>query len=186
MPTNPFINTAISEFDKAIAHLNEEFARLQVGRANPALIEGIMVEAYGSSQPLKNMANISVPEPKTLQVQPWDKSVMGTVEKAILQADIGLNPVNTGAALMITIPALTEERRKELVKIVNKLSEEARISIRTARQTAHSKFKSMVQEKTITQDDAAGGEKKLQEKVDSYNGKVAELAKAKEESVMTV
>jgi len=186
MSTDPYIQTAITDFEKALSHLNDEFSRLQIGRANPSLVEHIMVEAYGAQQPLKNMANISVPDPKTLQIQPWDKSVMRDIEKAIQQADLGLNPVNNGAAILLAIPPLTEERRKEIVKIVHKLAEDARISIRNIRQTAHSKFKQMAQDKEITEDEATGAEKKLQEKVDDYNNKVADAAKAKEEAVMTV
>ena len=186
MSTDPFIQAAVSDFEKALNHMNDEFSRLQIGRANPSLIEHISVEAYGSQQPLKNMANISVPDPKTLHIQPWDKSVMRDIEKAIQTAGLGLNPVNNGVAILLTIPPLTEERRKDIVKIVHQLAEEARISIRNARQTAHSTFKQMSQNKEITEDDATGAEKRLQEKVDDYNKQVAEAAKTKEEAVMTV
>ncbi len=186
MSTDPFIQAAASEFEKAFSHMNQEFSRLQVGRANPSLVEHLQVESYGAQQPLKNVANISVPDPKTLQIQPWDKSILGTIEKAIQAAGLGLNPVNNGTAVLINIPPLTEERRKEIVKIVHHLAEEARISIRNARQTAHSKFKQMAQDKQITEDDAISAEKRLQEKVDDYNKQVAEAAKAKEEAVMTV
>lgn len=186
MPTTPHMNAALAAFDSAIARLNEEFSKLQVGRANPALLEGIMVESYGSMQPIKNMANISVPEPKTLQVQPWDKSMLGPIEKAILNANLGLNPVNNGAALLVNIPALTEERRRDLVKVVGSLAEDAKISIRTARQNAINKFKAQANDKEITEDQSKGAQNKLQEKVDEYNAKVVELAKAKEASIMTV
>jgi ribosome recycling factor len=186
MSTDPLIQAAISDFEKALSHLTDEYSRLQIGRANPSLVEHIMVTAYGAQQPLKNMANISVPDAKTLQIQPWDKSVMRDVEKAIQQADLGLNPVNNGVAILLAIPPLTEERRKEIVKIVHKLEEDARISIRNARQTAHSKFKQMSQDKIITEDEASGAEKRLQEKVDDYNNKIADTSKSKEEAVMTV
>jgi ribosome recycling factor len=186
MSADPYIQVAIQEFDKTIAHLNDEYSRLQVGRANASLVEHIMVDSYGSLQPLKNLANISVPEAMTLQIQPWDKGMMAPIEKAIQQSDLGLNPINNGAAILLNVPALTEERRKDLVKIVGKFAEEARISIRNARQTAHSKFKSLASDKTISEDDAKGAEKKLQDKVDASNVKVAELAKAKEEGIMTV
>lgn len=186
MSTEPFIQTAVSDFEKALAHLNDEFSRLQVGRANPSLVEHVLVEAYGAKQPLKNMANISVPDPKTLQIQPWDRSLLGAVEKAILQSDLGLNPVNNGVSILLNIPTLTEERRRDIVKIVNKLAEEARISVRNIRQTAHAKFKQMAQDKQITEDEVTGAEKRLQEKVDAYNGKIGEAAKKKEEMVMTV
>lgn len=184
--TQQTIDACVAEFDKTLLHLKDEFSRLQVGRANPALVESVMVEAYGSTQPLKNLANISVPDPKTLQIQPWDKSVMASVEKAIMQANLGLNPVNNGVALLVNIPPLTEERRRELVKVVHQLAEEARISIRNARQVAHAKFKAQAQSKEITEDEATGAEKRLQAKVDDYNGKVAEAAKAKEDAVMKV
>ncbi len=186
MSTDPYIQTAIADFEKTLKHLNDEFSRLQVGRANPSLIEHLMVESYGAQQPIKNVANISVPDPKTLQIQPWDKASLGTIEKAIQQSDLGLNPINNGTAILLNIPPLTEERRKEIVKIVHKLAEDSRISIRNARQTAHSKFKQLAHDKEITEDEATGAEKKLQEKVDDYNNKVAEAAKAKEEAVMTV
>jgi ribosome recycling factor len=184
--TQQYIDAAVADFEKTVAHLHDEFSRLQVGRANPALVESVMIDAYGSSQPLKNMANISVPDSKTLQIQPWDKSVMGAIEKGILQANLGLNPVNNGAGIIISIPALTEERRKDLVKVVHKLAEDAKISIRNARQVAHAKFKSLSQDKEITEDEVTGAEKQLQTKVDEYNGKVVDAAKAKEEGVMTV
>lgn len=186
MPTSPFIDVAVKEFEKALHHLQEEFSRLQAGRANPALVEPIMVDAYGTLQPIKNVANISVPDAKTLQIQPWDRSVMPAIEKAIQQSDLGLNPVNNGVTLLLVIPQLTEERRRDLVKIVNRLAEEARISIRNGRQTAHAKFKQMQQEKQITEDEAKGGEKRLQDKVDHYNNQVADLVKAKEASILTV
>lgn len=178
--------TAAQDFEKSLHHLQEEFSRLQVGRANPSLVEHIMVEAYGGQQPIKNLASINVPEARSLSIQPWDKSVLADIEKAISASGLGLNPINNGSALLINIPSLTEERRKELAKIVHTLAEEARISIRGARQNAHSKFKSLQQEKKITEDEATGAEKKLQEKVDEVNKKVADLAKAKEEAVMTV
>lgn len=182
----PALQAAAQDFEKTLKHLQEEFSRLQVGRANPSLVEHLMVEAYGGQQPIKNLASINVPEARSLSIQPWDKSVLGAIEKAILISGLGLNPINNGAALLINIPSLTEERRKELVKIVHTLAEEARISIRGARQNAHGAFKTMQQNKQITEDEATGAEKKLQEKVDEYNKKVADMAKAKEEAVMTV
>jgi ribosome recycling factor len=186
MSTDASIQNAVTEFDKTLKHLGEEFGRLQIGRANPSLVEHCMVEAYGMQQPLRNLANISVPDAKTLQIQPWDKSVMAAVEKAIQMANLNLNPVNRGDAILINIPPLTEERRKELVTIVHRLAEEARISVRNIRQTVHAKFKTMSQEKQITEDEAKGAEKKLQDKVDQANQKVEELTKHKEEAIMTV
>lgn len=186
MSTDAAIQLAVTEFDKTLKHLGEEFGRLQIGRANPSLVEHCMVEAYGMQQPLRNLANISVPDAKTLQIQPWDKSVMGAVEKSIQMANLNLNPVNRGDAILINIPPLTEERRKELVKIVHRLSEESRISVRNIRQTAHAKFKTLAQEKNITEDEAKGAEKRLQDKVDQTNEKISEMAVAKEQAILTI
>ncbi|MFA5843125.1 MAG: ribosome recycling factor [Candidatus Gracilibacteria bacterium] len=186
MLTDPVIAIAVAEFEKVLNHLKEEFSRLQVGRANAALVEHVMVEAYGSVQPLKNVASISVPDAKTIQIQPWDRSILSAVEKAIQVSDLGLNPVNRGIAILLNIPALTEERRRDLVKVVNTLAENTRISVRNIRQTAHSKFKEMKQNKQISEDEETGAQKQLQTKVDEANAKIMEMAKAKEEGVMTV
>lgn len=186
MSIDSVLQTALSDFEKALSHLNQEFGRLQVGQASPSLVEHLMIEAYGSHQPLKNVASVSVPDPRTLQIQPWDKSILGAVERAIQISDLHLNPINNGLAILLNIPQLTEERRKELVKVVHRLTEEARIAIRNSRQDALSRLKQLSQAKEITEDQLTGAEKRLQEKVDDYNGKVAELAKKKEESVMKV
>lgn len=172
--------------DKAYKHLQDEFAKLQTGVANPALVEGVMVDAYGQEQPLKAVASVSIPEPRVIKVQPWDKALLKPVEDAIRKADIGLSPVNSGDALMLNIPALTEERRRDLVKVVKKLAEEAKVVVRQARQDAHNKFKQMKNSDEMTEDDHRGAENKLQEAVDVENKRLDELAKHKEESVMTV
>jgi len=182
MPTRQYIDQAHQEFEKAMTHLNAEYAKLQVGRANPAMVEGLLIDVYGSAQPLKSVATVTIPDPKTLQIQPWDKANIALVEKAIRESDLGLNPVNNGNAVMLNIPPLTEERRRDLVKIVKKLAEEAKISVRNVRQTAHTKFK----ENDVTEDDRYGAEKKLQDIVDEYNKKIDDAEKAKEEGVMTV
>lgn len=184
MSTQPIIQNAVSEFEKAFIHLKDEFARLQVGQANPAIVDSILVESYGSNQPIRNIATISAPDPRTLSIQPWDRSMLGPIECAIQTSDLNLNPVNNGASIILNIPQLTEERRRDLVKVVHQLAEDARISIRNSRQTAHSKFKKMAQDKQINEDESKGAEKQLQEKVDQYNEKIADLAKSKEDSMM--
>ncbi len=186
MSAQHYIDQARVEFEKALTHLNEEYSKLQAGRANPGLVEGILVDAYGVTQPLKSCASISCPDLKTLQIQPWDRSLMSAIEKAIREADLGLNPMNNGLAVMLNIPPLTEERRKELVKLVKNLAEEAKISIRNARQTAHTKFKDLEAAKEITEDEKFGSEKKLQDVVDDYNKKIDEAEKKKAEGIMTV
>ncbi len=186
MSTSVVIQNAVADFEKALAHLSDEFSRLQVGFASPALVEHLLVEAYGSTQPLKNLANISAPEPRSLQIQPWDRTILGAIEKAIQKSDLSLSPLNNGLVLILNIPQLTEERRRDLVKVVHKLAEEARIAIRNSRQTAHSKFKELAQAKEISEDEAKGAEKRLQEKVDESNEKIGEMSKAKEQAVMKV
>lgn len=186
MSIDATLQAAQAEFEKTLNHLSEEFSRLQIGRANASLVEHVMVEAYGLSQPLRNLANISVPDARTIQIQAWDKSVMAAVEKGIQAANLNLNPINKGDMILINIPPLTEERRKELVKVVHRLAEDARISIRNTRQHAHSKFKTLAQEKQVTEDEAKGAEKRLQDKVDAANEKVAELADAKEKAILTL
>ena len=184
--TDPLINQAQAEFDKILDHLKSEYSRLQIGRASAALVEGLVVEAYGSMQPLKNIASVSVPDAKTVQIQPWDKGILGAVEKAIQQSGLGLTPANDGLCVRLNIPPLTEERRKEITKVVHRMAEEARISVRNARQKVHDSVRDLQKNSRITEDQMHGAEKKLQEKVDAVNAKIEEHAKGKEKDVMTV
>lgn len=186
MNTDSIMAEGALEFQKVLQHLKEEFSRLQMGRANPSMIENIMVELYGVNQPIKAVGSISVPEPRTLVIQPWDKSALAPIEKAIVGVGLGLNPVNDGTTIRINFPALTEERRKDLTKHVKQLTEKARISVRTARQDVHSKFKEMKNNDQMTEDDLHFTEKKLQEKVDQINADIDKLATTKEQDVMTV
>lgn len=186
MTTDDVMKKATADFEKAINHLRDEFARLQVGRANPILVEGISVEMYGVSQPLKALASISIPEPRSIVIQPWDRGALAPIEKGIVGAGIGLNPVNDGVVIRINIPPLTEERRKELVKRVNSLAEEARIAIRTSRKDAIISFKEMEKTSELTEDDLHLYEKKLQDKVDEVNKRIDELSQTKEKDIMTV
>lgn len=186
MSTDQVFTTAGQEFEKALGHLKDGFSRLQVGRANPSLVENIPVEMYGVTQPIKGLASVSVPEPRTLVIQPWDRSALAAIEKAIVGTGIGLNPVNDGIVVRINIPPLTQERRVDLVKTVKKLAEEARIGVRTARHDAHDALKTMEQDKEITEDDLREFVKKLQDKVDASNAKIDELTKLKEQEVMTI
>jgi len=186
MLVDNYINDIVTEFDKALEHLKEEYVKLQVGRATPAMIEDIQVEAYGTSQVLKGLATINVPDPKSLIIQPWDKSVLSSIEKAIQNSDLNLNPVNDGNVVRINIPPLTEERRQELTKLVSKLAEEAKVTLRHHRQDVLSKMRDLEKSKEISEDELRGGEKKLQDKVDDYNLKIDEMMKSKEKDVMTV
>lgn len=181
-----FIAQAEAEMKKVIDHLKTEYSHLQIGRASASLVEGVMVEAYGTNQSLKGLAHISVPDAKTIQIQPWDKSTLQAIEKGIMMANFGLNPSNDGIVIRINIPPLTEERRRELTKVVNKLAEDARISIRHARQAVMDKIKGQEKAKEISEDIGKGMEKKLQDKVDAINKEIEMLAKGKEADVMKV
>lgn len=167
-------------------HLHEEYGKLQTGRASGAMVEGVMVESFGAKMPLKGVASISVPESNQILIQPWDKSQLSAVEKAIIEANLGLNPQNDGVVIRLTIPPLTEERRKDLVKTVHRLAEEARVSIRQDRQDANNKIKQLKKDGEITEDDVKRLEKELQDLVDDFNKHIEASAKKKDEDVMTV
>ncbi|MCD6109939.1 ribosome recycling factor [bacterium] len=186
MPTKPYLETAKQEFEKTKERLIHEYTKLQIGRASATLIEEIKVTAYGTDQPLKSLATISIPDSRTLQIQPWDKGILNQIEVAIQQAGLNLTPVNDGVVVRITIPPLTEERRAELSKVVYKLAEDARIGIRNARQVAHEAFKKLEADKEISEDDFHLSNKHLQEVVDKVNEEIEELAKKKEKDIMTV
>lgn len=175
-----------AQLDKAIDHLQKEFAALQIGRANTALIEDIEVESYGAMAPLKTLANLSCPDAKTIKVEPWDKSILGGIESAIQAANIGLNPQNMGEHLFLPIPPMTEERRKQMVKFVHELAEKAKISIRNARHDELKMIKMQKEEGDISEDQQKDLEREVQELVDGANQKVDETAKHKEKDIMTV
>jgi ribosome recycling factor len=174
------------EFEKTCAHLKEQFTRLQIGRASAALVENIPVEVYGTQQPIKAVANIAIPDPRTIQIQPWDRGNLSAIEKGIVGTGIGLNPMNDGVVIRIPIPPLTEERRTELTKHVKKLAEEAKITVRTQRQDIHNGIKKLKDDSKITEDEWHGLDEKLQGKVDIANKKIDEMAASKEKDVMTV
>lgn len=180
------IQAAKTELQAAIKHFESELAALQTGRANAALVTDLSVEAYGSFQPLKNIASVSVPDAQTIQIQPWDKGALASIEKAIQNSSLGLNPVNDGIVVRINIPPTTEERRKDLVKVVGKKAEECRIGIRHARQKAHDIIRKMKEEKKVSEDEFFTYEGYLQKDVDEFNKKVEEIAKKKEQEILKV
>lgn len=186
MLSQPHIDSAVQEFQKTLQHLRTEYAKLQIGRANPILVEDLKVEAYGTTQPLKGLASISVPDAKTLQIQPWDRSIVGAIERAVQISGLGLTPTNDGRVIRINMPPLTEERRKELVKLVYKMAEDSRIIIRQHRGKAHEAIRQMQKNKQISEDEMRLSEKHLQEKVDHVNKEIEELAKKKEQDIMTI
>ncbi len=180
------MNQALTHFKqegrKTIEHLTAEFSRLQIGRASSALVEAIIVDSYGSKQDLKSVASISIPDSKTIQIQPWDKSMLAVIEKAIIIADFGINPVNNGIAIMLNMPPMTEERRKDLVKIVKKIAEEAKVTLRNHRQ----KTMDMIKKSDLPEDHQKGEEKKVQVEVDLFNKEIEEVTKKKETDIMTI
>lgn len=186
MNSNDVLNQAVAEFTKIAAHLQEQFNRLQIGRANSAIVENIPVEVYGGMQPIKAVASIAIPEPRTIQITPWDRTVLQAVEKGIVGVGLGLNPTNDGVCIRINFPPLTEERRLELSKHVLKLAEESRIAVRTGRQDFHNVFKTMKANNELTEDSWHEADAKLQSKVDDANKKIDEMAETKKKDIMTV
>jgi ribosome recycling factor len=169
--------------DKAVEAVRREFATIRTGKATTALLDLVRVEAYGSEVPLNQVASVAAPEPKLLTVQPWDKSLLKAVEKSILASDLGLTPSNDGNVIRIPLPALTEERRKELVKVVHKLAEEGRVAVRHARTEAISKIKKT---EHVSDDDKKHAEKDIQKLHDDHLKHVEEAIKAKEAEIMEV
>ena len=167
-------------------HLGGEFIGLQIGRASSALVERLMVNSYGTMQPLKAVASVSVPDAKTVQIQPWDKNNLKAIENAIQISDLGLTPQNDGLVIRINVPELTEERRKELTKIIGKMEEEAKIAVRNVRQEVMTTAKNMEKNNKITEDQLEVLEKKIQELVDKMNEAMEHSAKAKEEDIMKI
>lgn len=168
--------------DKAIESLDKRFATVRAGRANPSSLDGIMVEYYGSMTPLKQLATISVPEARQLLIKPFDKSCLKDIEKAILTSNLGYNPGNDGETIRIIIPELTEERRRELVKQVKALSEEAKVAIRNNRREALEGLEKL----ELSEDEQKGLEKEVQDVVNEYNKKVEAKLKEKEQELLTV
>jgi ribosome recycling factor len=184
------INDILSETEdrmqKTIEHLTKDLATLRAGRANPAMLDKIMVDYYGEPTPLNQLANITVPEARLLVIQPWDKSSIANIEKAILKSDLGVNPTNDGNVIRIAIPQLTEERRKELVKVVKKRGEEAKVAVRNIRRDANDMLKSSEKGKMISEDQAKKGNDEIQKTTDKYIKDIDVILTAKEKDIMEV
>jgi len=174
------------DFERVVDNLKGELATLRVGRANPLIVENILVEAYGTKMPLKQLASITVPEARTILIQPWDKAVVKDVEKGIIAAQIGLNPVNEGQQIRLTIPPLTEESRKELTKSVGEKTEKTRIAIRQIRDRVREEITRKEKAKELTEDDRYDLQGKLDDLIKDYNEKIKELGDKKEQEIMTL
>ncbi len=171
---------------KAVSVMSDEIAHIRTGRATTALVEGIKVEAYGQSMPMNQVASIGVPDIRLITIQPWDKSIAPQIEKAIMKSDLGLTPTNDGTIIRIAIPQLTEERRKDLVKVVKKYGEEAKIAIRNVRRDANDKLKQLEKDSEIREDDMYRSLDEVQKLTDKQIEKVDEVIGAKEEEIMQV
>lgn len=175
-----------SRMKKIIEKTKKDFGTIRTGRANPSILERVMVECYGSMMPINQVANISAPEPRMIVVQPWDKTILNDVEKAILKADLGLNPSNDGSIIRLAIPQLTEERRKELVRLLKKDAEEKRISVRNIRRDANDILKKMEKDGALSEDDSKKGLDQVQDITDKYIEEIDQLMSNKEEEIMEV
>ena len=180
------INEARAHMEKAVEAMRREFTSVRTGKASPALLEVVRVDAYGSKMPINQVATVSAPEPRLLIIQPWDKSLMHAIEKAIQTAELGLNPATDGNVIRVPIPALTEERRKEMVRMLHKLAEEGRVAIRHARQEANKELKRKQGAHEVSEDDAHKQMDEVQKMTDNFIHRIDELVKAKEVEVMEV
>lgn len=175
-----------AQLEKALHHLESEFWKLQMWRANPALVEDITVEQYGSIQPIKNSASINILDPQTLSIAPWDKSLIHAIAKAITDAWVGLNPQTMADSVLIRIPQLTEERRREMCKVVKKFGEEAKVSVRNIRADFHKQVKKQETDKEISEDQARDLESNIQKEIDAVNKMIDEATKKKEADIMKI
>ena len=175
-----------AKMQKAIEAITREFSMIRTGRATPTLVEGIRVDYYGAPTPLKQLANISAPDPKLLIIQPWDLKVLPEIEKAIQKSDLGFAPYNDGKVVRISVPPLSTERREELTKLAHKQAEEGRISVRTIRHSAKEAIEKLMKDKLIGEDDKFKGVDSLQKLTDRYQAKVDEILAAKEADLKVI
>lgn len=185
MDTQSILNEASSRMQKAVEHLDEELLNIRAGKASTNVLNGVMVEYYGSQVPVSGAASVTVPDAKTILIQPWDKNLIRVIEKAILDSNIGLTPSNNGEQIRLTMPPLTEERRKELVKRARGEAETARVSLRNARRDAIEAFKK-AQKEGMPEDEAKDGGERAQKMLDKFSKKLDEVLALKEKEIMTV
>ena len=184
--TNDVVNSAEEKLKKTLEALKKEYGTLRAGRATPSLLDKVMVDYYGSATPVNQMANVTVPEPRMIVIKPYDKSTLKEIEKAIQKSDLGLTPNSDGVSIRLAIPQPTQERRKELVKVVNKKAEESKVAMRNIRRDANENIKKLEKNKEITEDDRKEGQDKMQKLLDKYIKLVDGVKAAKEKEVMEV
>ncbi len=180
------LNNAKEKMEKTLSVLDSQFAAIRAGRANPAVLNPIQVDYYGTPTPIAQMAAVSVQDARILVIQPWDKSSLKSIEKAIQASDLGINPSNDGSVIRLTFPQLTEERRKELSKDIKKLGEEAKVAVRSIRRDANDKVKAMKKNSEVTEDDVKNFDKDIQKLTDKYIENVDKAVAVKEKEIMTV
>ena len=179
------LTDAKSSMDKAIDHTDNELLKIRAGKASPAMLDGIVVDYYGTATPLAQVGNVNTPDARTLVIQPWEKSLLGPIEKAIMESNLGLNPQNDGVIIRINVPPLTEERRRDLVKKVKAEAEQGKIAIRNIRKDINEKIRKLKAD-GVSEDEMKTGEGEVQKLTDSYIIKVDQLSEAKEKDIMTV
>ena len=184
MDTESILLDAEDRMEKALASLDRDFAKLRTGRASTALVDGIKADYYGTPTPISQMASVSVPDSRTLTIQPWDKGGFAAVEKAILKSDLGLTPVNDGKIIRIVMPPLTEERRKELVKVARKYTEDCKVAVRNVRRDANDSLKKLEKDKAITEDEQKKGTDDVQKLTDRFVAETDKKCTAKEKEIM--
>lgn len=186
MSAEDTLREAEHKMKRAVEVDREELASVRTGRASPAILNRVTVDYYGTSTPLNQLASFSVPEPRLLQVQPFDPNSIPAIEKAIMQSDLGITPSNDGHLIRLTFPQLTEERRKELIRLVRERAEEGRVAVRNVRRHAKDELERMQKEGEISEDELIRAEKELQQKTDAYVGQIDEILQNKEQELMEV
>jgi len=181
-----FITLLEDKMNKSLDNVKKELTTIRTGRATPALVDKIMVDCYGAQTPLKQIANISIPEARMLIIQPWDRTVLGSIEKAVQKSDIGINPINDGKIIRLVIPALTEERRKDLVKVVKKRIEEGKVSIRNIRRDSMEELKSFEKDGSASEDEVKRMQEKVQQSTDKFISNLDKMQDAKEKEILEV
>jgi ribosome recycling factor len=182
---NEMLTQLKDQLEKNLSHTHQEFSRIRAGKASPNMLDGVMVEYYGAPTPLSQVANVGTPDARTLAIQPWDKSLIRPIETAIINSNLGFAPQNDGEMIRINVPALTEERRKDLVKMAKAEAENSKVGIRNIRKDFMEKVKSM-QKDGLSEDEARGAEEEIQKTIDNYIKKTEEVLSAKEKEIMTV
>lgn len=184
--TKEVLDSLNEKMNKTLTNLKGELTKVRTGRATPTLLDGVRVDYYGSEMPISQVASVNCPEPRMIQIQPWEQGMLQAIEKAILIADLGLNPQNDGKVIRVPLPMLTEERRKELVKFIKKLGEECKIALRNERRDANEEIKKLEKDKKLAADDAKKATELVQKKTDDFVTEVDKVLAGKEKEIMSV